>query len=838
MKHLVVLTKSSMHKRIGGEMTFGACVVVFCPESRKLLRLTQEPSGGPLNGMCLRQVQVMDEIEAEITAETPASPQNENVLIPPEGIRKTGRSSLTIGEIRELYLPGRSGRFMDEPRSFLDTVEPFDHSVEIVRAERITLVWEPGKRRPKAFFTAGHQRHLYYRVTDPGYELDEPADEWREEVLTCADLVISIPNIPFEKDGKYYKFIAAVFPDFSLDDGRGSAQAPEEILAQYFGFLSFRPGQREVIDALLSGRDSLCVMPTGQGKSVCYQVPAMLLPGVTLVISPLISLMKDQVAAQIRMGIPAAYLNSTLSPSAQKRLMRDVAAGKYKLVYVSPEKLSQEIFLQFCRTIRLSLIAIDEAHCVSQWGPNFRYEYLNIRRFVENLPVRPVLGAFTATATPRVEEDICRRLGLVRPFSVRTGFDRPNLFFGVVQTNDRRGWVRQYLDAHPGKSGIIYCATRKETENLYHHLAGEGYEVGYYHAGLEPEERTLQQEAFSFDRKPVMIATNAFGMGIDKPNVSFVIHYNIPKCMESYYQEAGRAGRDGTEAECILLYSKYDLITNRKLIEMNIPSPDLTREEADRIRKGDLYRLKQMTEYAEGQMCLRSFILQYFGDKECPHECGNCSNCRGKSSRMDVQTETKMILSCVARTGQQYGKDFIAHILKGKGTARHTRLGMEKQSTWGLMKKYTLREINMIIDALIIQGYLVYSGGNYPVLMLTEKSREALFGNQPILIRKIDIIRKNPKRQEAARAPEGPDQELYELLRKRRNDAAEEEGIPPYVILDNKTLMQIAILRPQNEEEFMQVKGIGKVKTERYASLFIPIIHGIISGDLSGSKDG
>ena len=823
MVRLIIITKSSMHKIINGEMTKGACVVGYCPESRKLIRLTQEPGGAPLNGTALQKFVVMDEIEVEIEKEIPASPQNENVLVSEKSIRRLGRSRLGIQEIERTYIAGSSKRFMEDARPALESVELFDHSVEIVRAENLSLVWRPGSKRPLASFSVAGQRYLSFRVTDPNHELEEPAEERREQILEAAYLVISIPNVPFPKDGLYYKFIATVFPVIANETIVSDERTPEQILEQYFGYKVFRPGQREIIHSLLEGRDCICVMPTGRGKSVCYQIPAMLLKGTALVVSPLISLMKDQVAALIRMGIPAAYLNSTMSLSEQHRTLNEMAEGRFKLVYTSPERLSFPQFQQFCATLHLSLIAVDEAHCVSQWGPDFRYDYLNIDRFIDNLPGRPVIGAFTATATERVSEDICRHLKLWNPLSIRTGFDRPNLYFGVLQPPDKHTWIRQYLEEHSKSSGIIYCSTRNTTEQLYDYLSKEGFSVGFYHAGLTAEERTKIQEDFAFDRTLVMIATNAFGMGIDKPNVSFVLHYNIPKSMEAYYQEAGRAGRDGAPADCILLYSRQDLITNRRLIDMNEPNPDLTREEAEQVRREALLRLNRMTDYAEGTECLRSFILHYFGEEYHQNSCGNCSICKGEYERTNILTEAKMILSCIARTGQRYGMDFISRVLKGKETEQNVRLGMRNQTTWGLMKDYSLKDIRRMIAALVSKEYLVYSGGEYPVLHLTEKSKELLFGNQPLMIKKVSRTKKKKERATVG-VPTGVDNDLYEKLRLRRNETAAEENVPPYIILDNKTLMQIAAVKPLTKEEFLLVKGIGRIKAERYASLFIPIV--------------
>ena len=826
-KRLIVLTKSPMHKEIDGEMMSGVCVVAFCPEDRCLIRLTQEPNGAPLNGRCVRRFSVLDEIKTEIKLEKPTPPQNENVLIHPEGIHRLGRSKISISEIEKICVSGVSPRFMDDPHAVLDSVSSFDHSVEIVLAKKITLVWGMEKRRPRASFMIDNTRHMYYRVTDPELELAKPAGEEQVKTIDEAYLVVSIPNVPFAKDGKYYKFIAAVFPTiFGKKENKKpvteGSKTPDQILNEYFGYNSFRPGQREVINQLMSGRDCICVMPTGQGKSICYQIPAMLMQGITIVISPLIALMKDQVAALVRAGIPAAYLNSTLNSHQQEKVLNNILNGKYKLIYVAPERLSVQEFQKFCSTIRISLIAVDEAHCVSQWGPNFRYDYLNICQFIECLPERPIVGAFTATATQKVAEDIIQRLALWNPFSIRTGFDRPNLFFGVLQPADKRTWITRYLLENEGKSGVIYCATRKTTEQLFHYLSQEGYPVNCYHAGLPAEVRAKNQEDFLFDRTPVMVATNAFGLGIDKPNVSFIIHYNIPKSVEAYYQEAGRAGRDGAKADCILLYSRQDLVTNRRLIEMEEANPDLTMEEANLIHKQDLRRLNQMADYAEGTECLRGYILKYFGETAVPQVCGNCSNCKGDYELMDIQREAKIILSCVVRTGQRFGKNFIAHILKGKATERHKVLEMEKQTTWGLMNEYSISEIDRMITALISKEYLALYGREYPVLKLTDRAKDLLFGDQPFMIRKINTQKETRRKNNVIHKE--TDNRLYELLRTRRNEEAEKENIPPYIILDNKTLMEISAVQPKTEEEFIQIRGIGKVKTERYASIFLPII--------------
>ena len=441
-------------------------------------------------------------------------------------------------------------------------------------------------------------------------------------------------------------------------------ETKQSILQRYFGYTAFRQGQEEIVDALTGGRDVLCVMPTGAGKSMCYQIPALLLPGVTLVISPLISLMQDQVEALRQNGVPAAFLNSTMSPQVYGQTLYDIEDGAYKLIYAAPERLSSEGFRSVCERMDISLVAVDEAHCVSQWGQDFRPEYLKIPEFIASLKKRPAVGAFTATATKTVRKDIEKLLQLESPVKVTTGFDRPNLYFGVEMPNSKPIALLRLLSERPGKSGIVYCSTRKAVEEVDALLKDKGYASTRYHAGLPEEERRRNQEDFLYDRKTVMVATNAFGMGIDKSNVSFVIHYNMPKDPESYYQEAGRAGRDGSPAECILLYGKKDVQINRYLIENSDPNPELDPDMQEAIIARELERLKQMTFYCTTSDCLRAFILRYFGEKAEPG-CGNCSCCAGGSALVDATVQAQQVLSCVVRCGQRYGIGVVTEILRG-----------------------------------------------------------------------------------------------------------------------------------------------------------------------------
>ena len=485
-----------------------------------------------------------------------------------------------------------------------------------------------------------------------------------------------------------------------------------DVLRKYFGYSSFRKGQEEMVDCLLSGRDALGIMPTGAGKSICYQVPAIMFGGVTIVVSPLISLMKDQVNALVQQGVKAAYINSSLTDTQYDKVLKNAALGIYKIIYVAPERLESVNFINLCRRIKISMVAVDESHCVSQWGQDFRLSYLNINKFISVLPNRPIIGAFTATATDEVKKDIVNILQLDNPAVVTTGFDRPNLFFSVLRSAKKDSRLIELIKERRDKSGIIYCSTRKKVESVCDLLIKNGFPATRYHAGLSDEERVKNQDDFVYDRKPVMVATNAFGMGIDKSNVSYVIHYNMPKNIESYYQEAGRAGRDGQEADCILLYGAGDVQTCRYFIENTEPNPQLTPEQNEMFKKREEEHLKHMIFYCRTSDCLRNYMLRYFGD-EAEENCGKCSNCLTKFETADVTIEAQKILSCIIRTGQKFGATIISDVLRGKTNDRITSFGLDRQSTFGIMKDSKPTEIRYIIEKLEEQGYIISVGAEY-----------------------------------------------------------------------------------------------------------------------------
>ncbi len=592
----------------------------------------------------------------------------------------------------------------------------------------------------------------------------------------------------------------------------------EEALKTYFGYDAFRGGQEAVIDALLSGRDVMAVMPTGAGKSVCYQVPALLLPGITIVVSPLVSLMRDQVTALVQMGVPAAYLNSSLTFRQYLLALDRAKAGRYKIIYVAPERLETEGFRSFAETADISLVAVDEAHCISQWGQDFRPSYLNIPAFVNSLPKRPPVGAFTATATPDVRGDILKLLKLKAPLSVTTGFDRENLHFEVQQPFGKRAALLELVRSRPGKCGIVYCATRKTVEEVCGFLQDEGIAATRYHAGLEAEERLKNQEDFLYDRAAVMVATNAFGMGIDKSDVRYVIHYNMPKDMESYYQEAGRAGRDGAPSSCILLYSGQDVRTAQFLIEHSEPREELDAVTAAQLRERDRERLRQMEGYCRTRRCLRQYILQYFGES-APDYCGTCYNCLHNFEEVDISREAKLIVRCISETGQCFGAGVIAETLCGAVTDKVRKYHMDRESTYGALRELTQAEVRERIRCLMEEGVLEASSGPYPVLRLTEKAEDVVYGTAPLL------MRSDRKEQHAVRPVptelEGEDAELFRRLRALRTKAARFQGIPAYMVFSDKTLREMAVRRPATMAQLRAVGGVGSAKAERYGRQFL-----------------
>ncbi len=588
------------------------------------------------------------------------------------------------------------------------------------------------------------------------------------------------------------------------------------VLKDYFGHDSFRDGQEQIVDALLDGRDALCIMPTGAGKSMCYQIPALLFDGVTIVVSPLISLMKDQVGSLVQSGVPAAYINSSLSYPQFLRVLSNVEHGKYKIIYVAPERLLTDGFLDTCQKIKISMVAVDEAHCVSQWGQDFRPSYLKIISFVESLANRPIVGAFTATATNDVKEDIKKILRLENPFEITTGFDRPNLFFGVIKSSSKDEKLIDLIRERGDRSGIVYCATRKNVESVCELLCDNGFSAARYHAGLDEYERRKNQEDFVFDRKNIMVATNAFGMGIDKSNVTYVIHYNMPKNIESYYQEAGRAGRDGGEADCILLYSPKDVRLNRFMIENSEGNDELTIEENEQIRERDFERLKYVTFYSTTNDCLRGFILRYFGGEKKAY-CGKCSNCLSVHKLVDVTIDAQKIMSCIARTGQRYGKPVICDVLKGSKSEKILKAELDNQSTYGIMKEVTARHIFGTIDFLAEKEY-ISSDNETEVLKLLPKSRDVLFGRERLVMKKVE----NSEKVVKTHRPEVPvNSDLLDALKVLRKSIASKKSVPAYVIFTDATLIDMCKKCPETPDEMLEVSGVGRTKLEKFGKQFL-----------------
>lgn len=583
----------------------------------------------------------------------------------------------------------------------------------------------------------------------------------------------------------------------------------KEFLKTLFGYDSFKIGQEDLITNIVNGRDTLGVMPTGAGKSICYQLPAAMLPGVTLVISPLISLMKDQVDALNQVGLSTTFINSSITMKELNARFREIAAGRYKMVYVAPERLASERFMKLIQGLEIPLVAVDEAHCVSQWGHDFRPSYLNINSLLDQIEPRPTVAAFTATATDKVKQDIVKHLHMTHPFTVNTGYARENLSFSVIKGADKRQFLADYIRSRATQAGIVYASTRKEVEDCARYLVRLGVKAGKYHAGLSDEERARCQDMFLYDELRVIVATNAFGMGIDKSNVRYVIHYNMPKNIESYYQEAGRAGRDGEPGECILLFSGQDIVMQKYLIEQSE-----TDNERKKMEYGNLY---DMIDYCHTTDCLQRYIVVYFGDRT-EQVCGKCSSCKDEREVADITLEAQKIFSCIVRMKQRFGMTMTAKVLRGAGDAKVKQFGFDRLSTYGVMKQYKEKEIVNLINVLTADGYLSLSESKFPVLSLTERAKAVLTGAEKVFQRVVMV------KPSAAGDVYSGREDLFEALRALRKSFADRQKVPPFTIFHDATLREMCLRLPQTDEEMLSIKGVGNNKFAKYGRAFLECI--------------
>ena len=605
-----------------------------------------------------------------------------------------------------------------------------------------------------------------------------------------------------------------------------------EILKKYFGYDSFREAQETLIGSILSGKDTVGIMPTGAGKSLCFQIPALMMDGITLVISPLISLMKDQVGSLNQAGIHAAYLNSSLTMNQYYKALEFARQGRYPIIYVAPERLMTEEFLDFALHTRIAMVAVDEAHCVSQWGQDFRPSYLKIVEFIGRLPKRPVVSAFTATATKEVRDDILDILQLREPMVMTTGFDRSNLYFGVMAPKDRYGAIRNYLECHSEDSGIIYCLTRKVVEEVSERLRQDGFGVVRYHAGLSDQERKQSQDDFIYDRASIMVATNAFGMGIDKSNVRFVLHYGMPKNMESYYQEAGRAGRDGEPAECILYYAGQDVITNQFFIDHNQDNQELDEITRALVQERDRERLRKMTFYCFTNECLRDYILRYFGEYGSNY-CGNCQNCLTQFETVDVTDIARGIVGCVQSCRQRYGVNVILDTVHGANTAKIRQYQMDKNPYYGELSKIPMYRLRQVMNYLQLKEFLAVTNDEYAIVKLTANSRKVLENTEEIIMRMVKEQERENREKGEKKTKKGQsfgvalteqEEGLFQKLRALRTEIAREEKVPPYIVFSDKTLIAMSKAVPRDKSQMLSVSGVGEFKYDKYGERFLACI--------------